>query len=80
LTEYIRAALKKANYKKLEDDSWFAEIPGFQGVWANGESVEECRHELCEVIEEWLMLKIRDNDPIPVVDESPAPIKEKIFM
>ena len=73
LTEYIQAALRKTNYKKLEDDSWFADIPGFQGVWANGSNVEECREELREVIEEWLMLKIRDNDPIPVVDQSLQP-------
>jgi predicted RNase H-like HicB family nuclease len=46
LTEYIKAGLKKAEYKKLEDGSWYAEIPGFKGVWANGESVEECRNEL----------------------------------
>jgi predicted RNase H-like HicB family nuclease len=77
LTEYIHAALRKANYKKLEDDSWFAEIPGFQGVWANGNNVEECRDELREVIEEWLMLKIRDNDPIPVVDQLEIRIQEK---
>lgn len=77
LTEYIQAALKKANYKKLADDSWFAEIPDFQGVWANGHTVEECRHELCEVIEEWLMLKIRDDDTIPVVDQLEIRIQEK---
>ena len=77
LTEYIQAALRKANYKKLDDDSWFAEIPGFQGVWANEKTVEECRYELCEVIEEWLMLKIRDNDPIPVVDRLEIRSQEK---
>ena len=31
LTEYLAAALRKAEYKKLEDGSWFAEIPGFKG-------------------------------------------------
>ena len=67
LTEYIHAALKKANYMLLDDGSWYADIPDFQGVWANGETVEDCRSELKEVLEEWLMLKIRDDDPIPVV-------------
>ena len=43
LTEYIHAALKRGEYKKLEDQSWFAEIPGFEGVWANGGTIEECR-------------------------------------
>jgi predicted RNase H-like HicB family nuclease len=67
LTEYIKASLKRAEYKKLEDGSWYAEIPGSTGVWANGESVEECRNELQEVLEEWLILKIRDKDPIPIL-------------
>jgi predicted RNase H-like HicB family nuclease len=65
LTEYIQKALEKAHYKVLEDGTWFAEVPSFQGVWANANTVEECRHELMEVLEEWLILKIRDRDPIP---------------
>ncbi len=67
LVEYVQGALEKAEYKKLEDETWFAEIPGFEGVWANGKTVEECRKELMEVLEEWLILKLRDGDPIPVV-------------
>ena len=66
--EYIQKALERAEYKKLEDKTWFAEVPGFQGVWANGETVEECRKELSEVLEEWLLLKIKDGDPIPSMD------------
>lgn len=66
--EYINASLYAAQYKKLEDFSWFAEIPGLEGVWANGESVEECRQELVEVLEEWLILHIRDGSPIPAIN------------
>jgi predicted RNase H-like HicB family nuclease len=77
LTEYIKASLKKAEYKKLEDGSWYAEIPGFTGVWANSESVEECRNELQEVLGEWLILKIRDKDPIATVDGLDIKIVEK---
>ena len=77
LIEYIHAALRKANYKTLEDGTWFADIPGFQGAWANGNTVEACRDDLREVLEEWLMLKIRDNDPIPVVDQLEIRIQEK---
>ena len=67
LFQYIQKALEKAEYKKIEDGSWFAEIPGFEGVWANGPNVEFCRKELSEVLEEWLLLKLRDNDPIPEI-------------
>lgn len=67
ILEYIHGALEKAEYKKLEDGTWFAEIPDFEGVWANGKNVEECRNELTEVLEEWLILKLKDGDTIPVV-------------
>jgi predicted RNase H-like HicB family nuclease len=67
LTEYIQAALDRSEYKMLDDQTWFAEIPGFDGVWANAATVEACRSELREVLEEWLILKLRDQDPIPTV-------------
>ena len=76
LSEYISKALEKARYKVLEDETWFAEIPDFEGVWANAATVEECRHELVEVLEEWLVLKIRDRDSIPEIEGIGIQIKE----
>ena len=76
LVEYIQGVLEKAEYKKLEDGTWFAEIPGFDGVWANGKTVEGCRKELVEVLEEWLILKLNDGDPIPTVKGIKLNIKE----
>ncbi len=39
LTKYIQAALHRASYKILPDDgTFFGEIPGFQGVWANADT------------------------------------------
>ena len=76
LSEYIQKALGRAQYKILEDGTWFAEIPGFQGVWANAETVEVCRNELVEVLEEWLILKIRDRDSIPELDGLKIQINE----
>jgi len=76
LVEYIQGALEDAEYKRLENGTWFAEIPGFKGVWANGKTVEECRKELVEVLEEWLILKLRDADPIPLVKGYEISIKK----
>jgi len=76
LAGYIQGALENAEYKKLDDGTWFAEIPGFDGVWANGKTVEECRKELIEVLEEWLLLKIRDKDPIPEIKGIEIKIKQ----
>ena len=68
LTEYMQAALRRSVYKQLEDQTWFAEIPGFEGVWANATTVEACRSELAEVLEEWLLFKLHDHDLIPSLD------------
>jgi predicted RNase H-like HicB family nuclease len=78
LSEYVQKALTKAQYKLLENGTWFAEIPNFEGVWANASTVEECQHELKEVLEEWLVLKIRDRDPIPEVEGVEIRIKEVV--
>lgn len=64
---YIQAALSKAEYRKLEDGTWFADVPGFEGIWANGGSVEACRSELIEVLEDWILVKLRDHDLLPEI-------------
>jgi len=76
ILEYCQKVLEKADYKKLEDNTWFAEISDFKGVWANGNTVEECRKELFTVLEEWIILKLRDRDPIPEVDGIKVEITE----
>ncbi|MCR4292601.1 MAG: type II toxin-antitoxin system HicB family antitoxin [Candidatus Kuenenia sp.] len=79
LCEYIQLALENAEYKKLDDGKWFVDIPGFEGVWASGKTVEECRKEIMEVLEEWLILKLRDGDPIPEIKGMGIDIKEVVI-
>ncbi|HUW64756.1 MAG TPA: type II toxin-antitoxin system HicB family antitoxin [Spirochaetia bacterium] len=67
LTAFTEAAMQEAKYKILEDGSFFAEIPSCPGVWANDKTLERCRDVLHEVLEEWLILKLRDGDPLPEV-------------
>jgi predicted RNase H-like HicB family nuclease len=77
LREYLNAAMARAKYEILEDDgSYYGEIPGFQGVYANSESQDSCRAELEEVLEEWMLIKISRNLPLPVVDGIEIKIKE----
>ncbi|MEQ8170105.1 MAG: type II toxin-antitoxin system HicB family antitoxin, partial [Candidatus Eremiobacterota bacterium] len=76
ILEYIQAAMDNARYKNLEDGTWFADIPDFRGVWANGQSVEICRKELIEVLEEWIILKLKDKDFLPVLRDIDINIKE----
>ncbi|MCH7836285.1 MAG: type II toxin-antitoxin system HicB family antitoxin [Chloroflexi bacterium] len=68
LTAYIRTAMQMAQYKILDDGRYFGEIAGFQGVWASEDALEECRRVLQEVLEEWLLLKLRDNEEVPELE------------
>jgi predicted RNase H-like HicB family nuclease len=68
LTAYIRAAMRQARYKILPDDgTYFGEIPGITGVWANAASLEDCRDELEDVLEEWIALSLSRQLPIPSI-------------
>jgi predicted RNase H-like HicB family nuclease len=79
LTEYLRAAMKRARYEILPDDNTFyGEIPGFDGVYANTDTLEGCRDELEEVLEEWIFFRISRNLSLPVVDGIELVIKEAL--
>lgn len=65
LSDFIMGKLKRARYKLLKDGTYFGEIPGLQGVWANAKNLEDCREELRAVLEDWLLLKIQSNEKIP---------------
>jgi predicted RNase H-like HicB family nuclease len=69
LSEYLAAALGKARYEILPDDgSYYGEIPSFDGVYANAKTLEACREELREVLEEWVLFRVSRNLPLPTVD------------
>lgn len=69
LTDYIQAAMNRAKYRIVEEDgSYFGEIPGFRGVWANAADLGECRNLLQEALEGWLVLGLQKNARLPVVD------------
>ena len=77
LTNYIRAAMRQARYEILPDDgTFYGEIPGFDGVYANATTLEACREELEEVLEEWILFRVSKNLPLPPVDGIALTIKE----
>ncbi len=67
LTDYILKAMRKATYEILDDGTYYGEIPGFQGIMANAESLEACRDQLQEVLEEWIILGLRLGHKLPIV-------------
>ena len=66
LTEYLDTAMRQARYEILADDrTFYGEIPGFDGVYANAATLGACRDELREVLEEWLLLRLSRGLPVP---------------
>jgi predicted RNase H-like HicB family nuclease len=79
LTDYIRAAMRRARYEILEDEgSFYGEIPECQGVWANADTLEDCRTELQEVLEDWLLYRLAKQLPVPVIDGISLAIQEAV--
>jgi predicted RNase H-like HicB family nuclease len=69
LTKYIEAAMRHAHYEILADDGTiYGEIPDCRGVYANAPSLEGCREELAEVLEDWLLFRIHKNLALPKID------------
>jgi len=69
IVEYITAALHNARYEIIEDDEpYYGEVPELPGVWATGTTLEACRERLAEVIDDWLVIRLRRGMPIPPID------------
>jgi predicted RNase H-like HicB family nuclease len=70
LTEYIAAALSKAKYELIKDEEpYYGEVPELEGVWATGKTLEECRTNLAEVIDGWIIVRLRKGLPLPPIGE-----------
>jgi predicted RNase H-like HicB family nuclease len=77
LTRYLQAAMRRAKYEILSDDgSYYGEVPGFRGVYANARTLEACREELEEVLEEWVLFRVSEHLPLPEVDGLELAIKK----
>lgn len=77
LTSYINAALKHAHYELLaESEGYFGKIPDLQGVWAQAATLEACREQLREVLEEWIVIGLKMDHAIPTIGGIALTIKE----
>jgi len=66
ITEYIQAAVSRAKFEIIKDEEpYYGEVPELEGVWATGKTLEECRHNLIEVIDGWLVVRLHRGLPIP---------------
>lgn len=60
--------MQLARYEILPNGgAFYGEIPGFEGVYSEGATLEACRGELEEVLEEWIFVRISRSLPVPEV-------------
>jgi predicted RNase H-like HicB family nuclease len=77
LTDYLKAAMRRATYELLTDDgTFYGEIPGCDGVYSNAATLEACRDELAEVLEDWVLFRIHRQLPLPELDGVNLTVKE----
>ena len=70
LTQYIQEALERAHYDVIDDEEpYYGEIPGLEGLWATGKTLEDCRRNLAASLEDWLLFSISKGLPIPPMGE-----------
>lgn len=53
----LNKKIQGAKYKILADKTFFGEIPGLRGVWANAKNMRDCKKQLGEVLEDWAALQ-----------------------
>ena len=69
ILEYVEKALSHARYDIIEDKTpYYGEVPELAGVWAKGLTLDECRKNLVDVIESWIIVRLRRGLPIPPID------------
>ena len=77
LTEYLRTAMGKAHYELLGGgEGFYGEIPGFEGVLAQADTLEACREELAGTLEDWLLFRISRNLPLPRLEGLDLSVRE----
>lgn len=68
IAQYIAAALSRARYEIIEDEEpYYGEVPELAGVWATGKTLEECRRNLAEGLEGWLVVRLRRGLDVPAI-------------
>lgn len=64
LIDYVAQALRRAHYQ-LEDGEYCGTVRGLTGVIATGGTLEECRDQLAEVIEGWVLVRVSKGLAVP---------------
>jgi predicted RNase H-like HicB family nuclease len=67
LSDYVEQTMARAAYDKLEDGTFAGRVPSCQGVVAFGATLRECEEELRSTLEDWILVGLKLNHPLPVI-------------
>ena len=65
ISTYIDEALHRAAYSVVDDGTFCATVGGLPGVIATGRTLEACRDQLAEVVEEWVLVRVSRRLSVP---------------
>lgn len=65
ISKYIDEALHRAEYSVVDRNAFCATVAGLPGVIATGRSLEACRDQLAEVVEEWVLVRVSRGLSVP---------------
>ena len=75
ISRYVTQALARAQYRRLEDGTFAATVRGLKGVIATGATLEVCRRDLAEVVEEWVLVRVARGLPVPALGKAVVKVR-----
>ena len=76
ITRYVDGVLRRARYRQVDGAVFCATVSGLRGVIATGPSLEACRDDLAEVVEEWVLVRVARGLRVPALDGVTVSVKK----
>jgi predicted RNase H-like HicB family nuclease len=76
ISRFVDRALRRARYRQVDGGTFCATVSGLRGVIATGPSLEACRDQLAEVVEEWVLVRVARGLRVPTLDGVTVEVKK----
>lgn len=75
ISDYVATALERAHYQLVDKGTFAATVKGLRGVIATGPTLEACRRELADVLEEWILVRVARGLAIPPLGKAVVKVR-----
>ena len=76
IVKYIDKALHRARYVQVDGGSFTGTVPTLRGVLATGATLEACRDQLAEVVEDWVLVRVARGLAVPSLGGARVGVKK----